>query len=59
MNKCTWAEQFDGTWKASCYEVPHTLAEEGETPESIGFVYCPFCGKEIDQYEFSFTGEEE
>jgi hypothetical protein len=48
---CHWVEQYDGSWLPQCFGVPHVLAEADETPKSVGFNYCPFCGKELDEVE--------
>jgi len=45
---CTWAEDSDGVWNASCPPVgDHSFCFTEAGPTENGFKFCPYCGKPL------------
>lgn len=45
---CTWAEDSDGVWNASCPPVgDHSFCFTEDGPTENGFKFCPYCGKPL------------
>lgn len=47
--QCTWAEDEDGIYQTSCGHAFELIS--GEAPNRQGILYCPYCGKPINQQE--------
>jgi len=58
MKKCEWERigEQDGCYFTFC-EHTHEFDDEG-TPAENGFKYCPFCGREILEANWTGGGEE-
>ena len=50
--KCYWAEDSDGNWETDCGNM-FTLISG--TPIENDFQYCPYCGKEIQERQYTST----
>lgn len=46
MKTCEWVEDTEGGWTANCGM--HWWLEDG-TPKTNGMIYCPACGKRLEQ----------
>lgn len=48
MNKiCNWKEDENGNWTTDCGEAFYL---DTGSPEDNKFVFCPFCGGELDTH---------
>lgn len=47
---CAWAEDQDGTWETDCGGA--FVVNDG-TPHENRMAFCPYCGRELDQYPYA------
>ena len=48
---CKWIENEIGSWHSDCGNVVQT--DDDERPYDLGYRYCMYCGRPIEEYGFN------